>query len=174
MRHSPRKTHDTATSELAYVAASGSRTLLTLPGGPLSLAAGAEARTLRANNPGEPFAPAGDTIMDGSFYARGSQTVSAAFVELSALVLPGLEIDAAGRVDHYNSPSTSFTPKFGLKWTLLPQVALRGTYARGFRAPGIPEAGQSGTGSATTARWIRCAAPLPTSPRIAAWASRRP
>jgi iron complex outermembrane recepter protein len=145
------ETHDTATSELAYVAASGSRTLLTLPGGPLSLAAGAEVRTLKANNPGEPYAPAGDTIMDGSFYARGSQSVSAAFVELSALVLPGLEIDAAGRLDHYNSPSTSFTPKFGLKWTLLPQVALRGTYARGFRAPGIAEAGQSGTGSATTA-----------------------
>jgi iron complex outermembrane receptor protein len=145
------ETHDTATSELAYVSANGSRTLFRLPGGPFALAVGAEVRTLKTDNPGEPYAPQGDIIMDGSFYARGSQSISAAFVELSAPVLPTLELDAAGRVDHYNSPSTSFTPKFGLKWTPLPQLALRGTYARGFRAPGIAESGNSGTGSATTA-----------------------
>jgi iron complex outermembrane receptor protein len=145
------ETHDTATSELAYVSAVGDRPLLNLPGGPLSVAAGAEARTLKTDNPGEPYAPQGDIIMDGSFYARGSQSISAAFVELNAPVLHSLELDAAGRVDHYNSPSTSFTPKFGLKWTPLRQVAFRGTFARGFRAPGIAESGDSGTGSATTA-----------------------
>jgi iron complex outermembrane receptor protein len=145
-------TDDTAVSELAYIAANANRTLFQLPGGPLAVAVGAEARTLRANNPGEPYAPQGDIIMDGSFYARGSQAISAAFVEFSAPLLTSLEFDAAGRIDHYNSPkNTSFTPKFGLKWTPIEQVALRGTYARGFRAPGIAEAGSSGTGSATTA-----------------------
>jgi len=144
-------THDTATSELGYLFANASRMLGQLPGGPLGLAAGVEARYLKANNPGEPFAADGDIIQDGSFYASGSQSISAAFVELSAPLLKSLEFDAAGRVDHYNTPSTSFTPKFGMKWTPLPQVALRGTYARGFRAPGIAEAGNSGTGSATTA-----------------------
>jgi iron complex outermembrane receptor protein len=34
---------------------------------------------------------------------------------------------------------------------VVPQFALRGTFARGFRAPGIAEAGHSGTGSSTTA-----------------------
>ena len=145
------ETNDTATSELGYVSATASRSLATLPGGPLALAAGIEARTLHEDNPGEPYAPEGDIIMDGSFYARGSQSVEAAFVELSAPVVRSLELDAAGRVDHYNSGSTSFTPKLGVKWTLLPQLALRGTYARGFREPGIAEAGTSGTGSATTA-----------------------
>ena len=144
-------THDTATSVLSYVSANGSRTLADLPGGPLAVAVGAELRTLRADNPGEPYAPEGDIIMDGSFYASGSQTVSAAFVELSAPVLNSLELDAAGRVDHYGTFGSSFTPKFGFKWKLIPQLAFRGTYARGFRAPGIPEAGNSGTGSATTA-----------------------
>ncbi len=145
-------TDDTAVSELAYVSANANRTLFELPGGPLAVAVGAEARTLRANNPGEPYAPQGDIIMDGSFYARGSQAISAAFVEFAAPLLQSLEFDAAGRVDHYNDPkNTSFTPKFGLKWTPIEQVALRGTFARGFRAPGIAEAGASGTGSATTA-----------------------
>lgn len=145
------ETHDTATSELAYLSANGSHQLTDLPGGPLAVAVGAEARTLRADNPGEPYAPQGDIIMDGSFFAKGSQSVSAAFVELSAPVLHSLELDAAGRVDHYKAFGSAFTPKFGFKWTLVPQLALRGTFARGFRAPGIAEAGYSGTGSATTA-----------------------
>ncbi|MBS0364365.1 MAG: TonB-dependent receptor [Proteobacteria bacterium] len=145
------ETHDTATSELGYLSATATRSLFNLPGGPAGLAAGAEVRYLRANNPGEPYAPEGDIIMDGSFYARGSQTISAAYVEFNAPLLNSLELDVAGRVDHYNTPSTSFTPKFGLKWTPLPQLAIRGTYAQGFRAPGIAEAGNSGTGSATTA-----------------------
>ena len=145
------ETHDTATSELGYLSANGSHQLLDLLGGPLAVAVGAEMRTLRADNPGEPYAPQGDIIMDGSFYANGSQTVSAAFVELSAPVLHSLELDAAGRVDRYNAFGSAFTPKLGFKWKVVPQLALRGTFARGFRAPGIAEAGNSGTGSATTA-----------------------
>ncbi|HVN44413.1 MAG TPA: TonB-dependent receptor [Steroidobacteraceae bacterium] len=145
------QTGDTATSRLGYLSATATHSLLALPGGDLALALGAEARTLHSDNPGEPYAPEGDIIMDGSFYAHGSQSVTAAFAELSAPLASSLELDAAGRVDHYNSGSTSGTPKLGVKWTPLQQLALRGTYARGFRAPGIAEAGNSGTGSATTA-----------------------
>jgi len=145
------QTKDTATSELAYISANATRELFRLPGGPLAVAIGAEARELRQDNPGEPYAPSGDIIMDGSAYANGSQTISAAFAEFSAPLLHSLELNLAGRVDHYNTYGSSFTPKFGVKWTLLPQLALRGTFAEGFRAPGIAESGSSGTGSATTA-----------------------
>src|SRR5208282_3180883 len=96
-------------------------------------------------------------LMDGSFYARGSQSVSAAFAELVAPVFDSLEIDAAGRVDHYNtSAGTAFTPKVGFKWTVIPQIALRGTYAQGFRAPGIAESGNAGSASSV--------APAPVDP----------
>jgi iron complex outermembrane receptor protein len=145
------QTGDTAISNLAYISANGTRELLQLPGGPLAIAVGTEVRELRQNNPGEPYAAAGNIIMDGSFYARGSQTVSAAFAEFSAPVLHSLELDAAARVDHYNSYGSSVTPKLGAKWTVVPQFALRGTFAEGFRAPGIAEAGNSSTGTATTA-----------------------
>lgn len=145
------QTQDTATSQLAYISTNASRDLFQLPGGPLAVAVGAEARELRQDNPGEPYAAAGDIIMDGSAYANGSQTVSAAFAEFSAPVLHSLELSAAGRLDHYNSYGSSVTPKLGFKWTMLPQLALRGTFAGGFRAPGIAESGNSGTGSATTA-----------------------
>ncbi len=144
------ETTSTATSELAYLSANVSRDLLALPGGPLAVAIGADARALHASNPGEPYAPEGDIIGDGSAFAFGSQTVYAAFVEFAAPLAHSLELSAAGRIDHYTDFGSSFTPKLGFKWTIVPQLALRGTLARGFRAPGIAEAGNSGTGTATS------------------------
>ena len=144
------ETHSTATSELSYLSANASHDVVALPGGPLAMAIGVDARTLRTNNPGEPFAPQGDIIMDGSAFAFGSQTVFAAFAELAAPVARQLELSLAGRVDRYTNFGSSFTPKLGFKWTIVPQFALRGTFARGFRAPGVAEAGNSGTGTATS------------------------
>jgi iron complex outermembrane receptor protein len=142
------ETHAVATSDLGFVAANASRKLFALPGGEAGLALGVESRLVRQDNPGEPYALAGNILMDGSFFAHGSQSVSAAFAELAAPVTHSLEIDAAGRVDHYNtSAGTAFTPKAGFKWTIIPELAVRGTYSRGFRAPGIAESGNAGSGT---------------------------
>ncbi len=145
------QTHDTATSTLSFVSAAASRPLMPLSGGDLALALGADARFTHLDNPGEPYATEGDILMDGSFYAHGSQDVYAAFAELSAPVTHQLELDGAARVDHYNTAGTAFTPKFGVKWKAIPQLAFRGTFARGFRAPGIAESGNSSAASSTIA-----------------------
>jgi iron complex outermembrane receptor protein len=151
------ETHDTATSDVAFISANATRKIFALPGGDVSLAVGFDSRIVHQNNPGEPYALQGDILMDGSFYAKGSQSVTAAFAELAAPVLNSLEIDAAGRVDHYNtSAGTAVTPKVGIKWTVIPQVALRGTFALGFRAPGIAESGNAGSASSV--------APAPVDP----------
>lgn len=151
------ETHALATSDVGFVSANVSRKLFALPGGDAGLALGLETRLNRQDNPGEPYALAGNILMDGSFFAHGSQSVSAAFAELAAPVTHSLEIDAAGRVDHYNtSAGTAFTPKAGFKWTILPQLAMRGTYSRGFRAPGIAESGNAGSGTSV--------APAPVDP----------
>ncbi len=145
------ETHDTATSDVEFISANATRKIFQLPGGDASIALGLDARMVHENNPGEPWALAGNILMDGSFYARGEQTVSAAFAEIAAPVLDSLEIDAAGRVDHYNtSAGTAFTPKVGFKWTVIPQFAFRGTYAQGFRAPGIAESDNAGSASSVT------------------------
>src|SRR5579883_2960322 len=151
------QTHDTPTSDLGFVSANATRKVFALPGGDASIAVGLDARVIDLDNPGEPGALAGNILMDGSFYAHGSQAVTAAFAELEAPLLSSLELDAAGRVDHYNtSAGTAATPKIGLKWTPIPQFALRGTFARGFRAPGIAESGNAGSASSV--------APAPPDP----------
>jgi iron complex outermembrane receptor protein len=160
------ETHDTATSTLTFFSATGSRPLAPLPGGDLAIALGADARFTRLDNPGEPYATEGDIAMDGSFYAKGSQDVYATFAELSAPLTHQLEMSAAARVDHYNTAGTAFTPKFGLKWKVIPQLALRGTFARGFRAPGIAESGTSSAASSTFAPAdpLRCGPGLANKP----------
>ncbi len=160
------ETHDTATSTLTFFSATGSRPLAPLPGGDLAIALGADARFTRLDNPGEPYATEGDILMDGSFYAKGSQDVYATFAELSAPITHQLEMSAAARVDHYNDAGTAFTPKFGVKWKVIPQLAFRGTYARGFRAPGIAESGTSSAASSTFAPVdpLRCGPGLANKP----------
>ncbi|MEP6884163.1 MAG: TonB-dependent receptor [Gammaproteobacteria bacterium] len=160
------ETHDTAISSLAFFSANASRPLTPLPGGDLAIALGADARFTRLNNPGEPYGTVGDIAMDGSFYAKGTQDVYSAFTELSAPILHSLEMSAAARVDRYNAAGTAFTPKFGVKWKVIPQLALRGTFARGFRAPGIAESGNSSAASSTFAPLdpARCGPGLPNTP----------
>jgi iron complex outermembrane receptor protein len=151
------ETHDTATSDVAFVSANVTRKIFALPGGDASVALGVDSRMTHEDNPGEPYALQGNILMDGSFFAHGEQTVSAAFVEFAAPVFDSLEIDAAGRVDHYNtSAGTAATPKIGFKWTVIPQLAFRGTFAKGFRAPGIAESGNAGSASSV--------APAPADP----------
>ena len=51
-----------------------------------------------------------------------------------------LEVNASGRYDHYSSGQSAFSPKIGAKFTPIREVALRGTYSRGFRIPSFGEA----------------------------------
>ena len=56
-------------------------------------------------------------------------------------MLKQLELSAAVRYDHYSDAGSSTTPKVGIKYTPIRQLALRATYAQGFRAPSSAENG---------------------------------
>jgi iron complex outermembrane receptor protein len=56
-------------------------------------------------------------------------------------VLKNLELNGALRYDHYTDAGNSLTPKFGAKWRALNNFAVRGTYAKAFRAPSSTENG---------------------------------
>jgi iron complex outermembrane receptor protein len=117
----------------------GSRELFALPGGALAVSLGAELRH-------ESFDAVPDTLFsDGSISlfgitgSTGSRNVSAAYGELVAPLLKTVELNLAARADHYKEFGTAVTPKLGLKWSPLPQLAFRSTYSEGFRAPSLPE-----------------------------------
>ncbi len=134
-----------STNSLNFINARASREILKLPGGPLSLGVGLElfSRKLNENFP-EPFAQG---LQSSNIYAFGvgSQRIVAGYAEVTAPITRTLQLDAAARVDHYNTYGRSATPKLGAKWAPTASTTLRGTYSRGFRAPNAVESGISGS-----------------------------
>jgi iron complex outermembrane receptor protein len=139
----------TDSSELDFLALTASRDIATLPGGPLQLGVGLDythhavhAAPAAGVQQGL-YNLAGNTAGIDAF-AVGEQDIAAAYLELDAQLLKNLEVDLAGRMDHVNTYGTSTTPKFGIKYTPLAQLSLRGTYSQGFRAPNPAESGNAG------------------------------
>ncbi|MDB5674767.1 MAG: TonB-dependent receptor [Sphingomonas bacterium] len=132
---SPTVTNRAYTS-LASLDASIAKDVMTLAGGPLQFAVGGQIRRETLNNPG-----LNPTLSNyaNTAAAFGAHTVTAGYFEISAPVLDILEIDASGRYDHYSEGFSHFSPKVGFKFTPIKEIALRGTYSEGFRAPTFAE-----------------------------------
>ncbi|SFG00197.1 iron complex outermembrane recepter protein [Duganella sp. CF458] len=136
---SPRWTNESE-SKLNYANLVAQRELAQLPGGPLSLATGVSVTKKEINALPSPLLSQG-VVGSGEAYTFGKETNSALFAELGALPIKGLELGAAARYDHYDTYGNSFTPSAKFKWTPVPMASLRGTFARGFRAPNSAEVG---------------------------------
>ena len=143
----PTNTTD-STSDLYQIQAVVSATLAQLRGGPLQIGVGGtiyyEAVDAPSANP-DTFGPAQRYFTLNPFGTTGSRTVKAVFAELSAPVLDQVDINLAGRYDSYSSGQNYFSPKAGVKFTPIRQLAVRGTYSRGFRIPSFGEANSTPT-----------------------------
>jgi iron complex outermembrane receptor protein len=133
----------TVVSENSQFDAKASRDIYKLDGGMAALAVGYEWRREEVNNPGVPGTFDGTILGQGYSAATGSRNVNALFAELYAPILKNLEVTAAIRYDDYSDFGSTWNPKIGVKWTVVPQLVARGTYATGFRAPGLYENGNS-------------------------------
>ena len=127
----------TSTSQLWMVNGTIGRTLFELPGGPLAVAIGAsyrhEAIDDPSANPANPGAPYERYFGLNAVGAVGSRNVKSGYFEINAPILSSLEVNASGRYDKYNTGQKNFSPKIGAKFTPIRELALRGTFSRGFR-----------------------------------------
>jgi iron complex outermembrane receptor protein len=147
----------TDTSELQFADVRLSRSLLPLQGGDLGISVGASA-VHESIDTIPPALRANGTITGTLAYDQGSQTNTSLYAEIAAPVLKTLELDGSVRLDHFSNSDGSTTPKLGFKWTPAPEFALRGTAAKGFRAPNPAENGNSGAiySSGTTHDPVLC------------------
>lgn len=130
------------------------RDLMTLPAGPLGFGFGIEARhdravfmvnqALTSQSSSSGFAGAGNADAQRSIYAI--------FAEANAPVVRNLEATLAVRYDHYTDAGSRINPKAALRYQPIPQVLLRASFNRGFRAPTLYDlsAPQSITNTAGT------------------------
>jgi iron complex outermembrane receptor protein len=126
-------------STLLSLDAQASKTLMDLPGGPLELAIGAQARReeLENNNQNARLDTNGLTTSS----AFGRHTVTAAFFEVGAPITTQINLNVSGRYDHYSEGFSHFSPKLAVTYQPIEMVQLRGTYSKGFRAPTFAESG---------------------------------
>jgi iron complex outermembrane receptor protein len=124
---------------LDAISAKASTSFLELPAGAIGFAWGAEfrresldARTSRQVLSGTELRPAINIV-------KGERKVSAAYAEFSVPLHQTLELQLAGRADHYDDFGNAFSPKVALRWQPLDSLLLRGSFSRGFRAPSLPE-----------------------------------
>ncbi len=150
----------TSTSDLWQVQATIAKEVFELPGGPLQVAVGGQYREESID------APSGNPGTLGNQYERyysinsvgtsGSRNVKSAFFEIDAPVVDMLELNFSGRYDKYSTGQDAFSPKVGAKFTPIPEVAIRGTWSKGFRIPSFNESfGLPTTGYVT--RTVNCA-----------------
>jgi len=118
-----------------------------LPGGAIGIAAGGEARRESIDMTPDANLAAGNFVNRGSSSATGSRNVASLFAELNLPVWKSVDLEAAVRYDHYSDYGSSTTPKFGFKWTPIPEVSMRGTVSEGFRAPSLTQISSSSVSS---------------------------
>ena len=136
----------TPTSSIKLVDFKASREVAPLEGGGLGVAVGGEIRWENANNPPVPFTTDSEIVGLGYSAFNASRRVTALYGEVTAPVKKWLELSGAVRWDHYSDFGDSVTPKFGVKFKPIDTLAIRGTYAEAFRAPGPAEVGGSSFG----------------------------
>jgi outer membrane receptor protein involved in Fe transport len=122
------------TSKLNYFDLVGSRELMQLGAGPLALAAGVHWHKREQDAPPAALTANG-TVASTTAFVIGKETNTAAFGELQATPIKSLELHVSGRYDHYDTYGNSFTPAASFKWAPVSAFGVRGTFARGFRAP---------------------------------------
>ena len=132
-------------SQLIELKGIASRDLFDLPGGMSTIGLGLDTRWESIDNrSANPDPIGGDPTMRWTsainpFGAVGGRSVHAAFFELNAPVLKGLDLNLGGRYDKYSTGQSAFSPKLSGRWEVMPTLAFRGSISKGFRAPSIAE-----------------------------------
>jgi iron complex outermembrane recepter protein len=129
--------HTQATTDLDMIQGVITKEVVQLPGGPLQVGVGGSFRYEAQNDPNQN--PNLTTLGLNQFSAVGHRTVESGYFEINAPILTSLEIDGSGRYDHYQEGYNRFSPKIGVKFMPFKQLALRGTFSKGFRAPSFAE-----------------------------------
>ena len=161
--------HADASTSLDMIDFKASRSLMDLAGGPMGLALGAEYRRQSAELSPQSFTDIGDIIGLGFSAYSGVQEVAVAYAEIAAPITDTLELSGAFRVDKYKGGDTATTPKVGMKWNPAEWIALRASYAEGFRAPNPAENGDGGLAGFSTVRDpVRCPGGVPAPGATAA------
>lgn len=124
--------------------------LAQLPHGPLSMAIGAETWRDRLDDRPDPLLLQNLIEQYDAPYERSENRRSlAAYTEFNAPLTSRLQANLAWRLDRSQPYGAAVSPKLGLKWDVRDDLSLRGTWAKGYRAPTLLQLSRPPTLAAT-------------------------
>ena len=132
-----------ATSKLQALDFKASTELMQTTNGPVGLAVGLETRKESMSDVPDKQSRDGSIFGSGSVLVDGERRNTAVFAELNAKPLKSVEVQVGVRHEKYSDFGSKTVPGIGAKWTVAPEVLLRATYSKGFRAPTLPENSKS-------------------------------
>jgi outer membrane receptor protein involved in Fe transport len=101
---------------------------------------------------------------------KGSRNVSSAYIEFAVPVISpemgiplvrSVEVQLAGRAEKYNDVGSVAKPKVAVAWDLFDGFRLRGSWAKGFKAPNLEQVNATVVTRANTRTdYVRCEADL--------------
>ncbi len=138
---------ENATGETSTTTISANLTgsIVTLPAGELSFAAGYENRKEEGKFVPDALSVTGGSTNLAAGPTRGQYSVDEFYAELQVPILAdvflakSLTFDVASRYSDYDTFGNTTNNKFGLKWKPIDSLLLRATFADGFRAPTISD-----------------------------------
>jgi iron complex outermembrane receptor protein len=123
---------------------------------PIAFAAGYEYRRESAFDQPDAFTNAGLSSGNSRTATNGGFSVDEFYLELNAPLLADLplvhllEVRAAGRYSDYSNFGDTTNFSAGIKWQPIEDLALRGNWSEGFRAPSVAQLFQGGADSFPT------------------------
>lgn len=136
---------DTSKQNMTSISGNITGDLFDLPAGPVGFAGGYEYRDLSGRFQPDSVIVAGESNGVPALPTSGSYDVDELYGEVVIPLLsevPGfqqLDFTAALRYSDFSTFGSETTTKFGLRWAVTDDLLLRGSFAEGFRAPGIGE-----------------------------------
>jgi iron complex outermembrane recepter protein len=134
--------HALSTIEYTRLLVDGS--LFSMPAGDAKLAVGAERREEGlSHDVSDPLNPAEETIPQS--YARHIEALFSQLIlplvgdPANTRAAPQLELNVAGRYEHYSDFGSTFNPTFRVQWVPIQVLKLRASWGRSFRAPTLDD-----------------------------------
>jgi iron complex outermembrane receptor protein len=127
--------------------------LMDLPAGELAFAAGLERREITGYDILDQLVASGKTTDLAGGNTFGKYNTNEAYAELNVPILkdlPGvqsLSVDIASRYSHYSNFGGTTNNKYSFQWKPIADLMVRGTYAKGFRAPTLDDVSGGGSQS---------------------------
>jgi iron complex outermembrane recepter protein len=141
---------------------------------PLNIALGGEwRRETYKIRPGDPASyqnggsqsEQGLSPINAGSYGRSN---SAGYIDLATDLLPGWQVDVAGRYEHYTDFGDTTSGKISTRYDFNPRFGLRGTVANGFRAPSLAQEFYASLGVSPTGANGQIAAGSPAAKALGA------